>query len=416
MADKFDVAVLGAGVVGVSTALHLQQRGRRVVLIDRRAPAEETSYGNSGIIESSSVLPYAFPSFAQVWSILRDRDTAARTDLRHLGKVLPFVLGLRRYTLGEGRMKTARAIRPLTANSLEEHRALMHAAGAADLLTERGWSKLFRTKAGFDGDAQTRKAMQECDIAFDVLDAAEFKSSLEPHIRGDFYRVVWLKDTATISNPGRLIKAYADSFAASGGAIALGDAKSLDRSAADEWRVQTSDGEVVASEAVVALGPWSMDLLRPLGYRYPLGIKRGYHRHYRPIGDAVLNRSVVDIEKGFLIAPMEQGYRITTGAEFTNRDATPSPVQLERVLPLARELFPLGEATESESWMGSRPCMPDSMPIVDRAARHQGLWLNFGHGHLGLTLGPVTGRLLAEMMTGAQTLCDPSPFSSKRFD
>ena len=415
MTERFDIAVLGAGVVGVSTALHLQQRGRRVVLIDRRAPGEETSYGNSGIIESSSVLPYGFPSVAQVWSILRDRDTAARTDLRHLGKVLPFVLGLRRYTLGDGRMKTARAIRPLTANGLEEHRVLMNDAGAAHLLSERGWSKLFRTKAGFEADALNRKAMQECDIAFEVLDAAEFKSTLEPHIVGEFHRAVWLKDTATITNPGKLIKAFADLFATNGGSIRSGDAKSLNSGASGEWHLQTNDGDVVSPEVVVALGPWSMDVLKPLGYRYPLGIKRGYHRHYQPVGDAVLNRSFVDMENGFVIAPMEQGYRITTGAEFTDRDAKPTTVQLDRALPLARELFPLGEPAEPASWLGSRPCMPDSLPIVGRAAEHAGLWLNIGHGHLGLTLGPVTGRLLAEMMTGAQTLCDPSPFRSNRF-
>ena len=332
MTERFDIAVLGAGVVGVSTALHLQQRGRRVVLIDRRAPGEETSYGNSGIIESSSVLPYGFPSVAQVWSILRDRDTAARTDLRHLGKVLPFVLGLRRYTLGDGRMKTARAIRPLTANSLEEHRVLMNDAGAAHLLSERGWSKLFRTKAGFEADALNRKAMQECDIAFEVLDAAEFKSTLEPHIVGEFHRAVWLKDTATITNPGKLIKAFADLFATNGGSIRSGDAKSLNSGASGEWHLQTNDGDVVSPEVVVALGPWSMDVLKPLGYRYPLGIKRGYHRHYQSVGDAVLNRSFVDVENGFLIAPMEQGYRITTGAEFTDRDAKPNPVQLDRAL------------------------------------------------------------------------------------
>jgi D-amino-acid dehydrogenase len=385
------------------------------VLIDRGLPGEETSYGNSGIIESSSVLPYAFPSVAQIWSILLERDTAARTDLRHMRKVVPFVLGLKRYTTYRQRMASSHAIRPLAASSLEEHRMLMAEAGATNLLRELGWSKLFRTTAGFDADSLTREVMQQCGIAFEVMDAEQFKADLEPDINTVFHKAVWLRDTATISNPGKLVKSYANLFAANGGSILTGDAQSLRAGDAGGWRLQTNDSELDVPEVVVALGPWSMDLLRPMGYRYPLGIKRGYHHHYRPRDGAKLNRALVDIEKGFVVAPMEQGYRLTTGVEFTDRDAKPSPVQIARALPFAQQLFPLGEPVESESWLGARPCMPDSLPIVGRAARHDGLWLNFGHGHLGLTLAPVTGRLLAEMMTGAQTLCDPSPLRSTRF-
>jgi D-amino-acid dehydrogenase len=149
--------------------------------------------------------------------------------------------------------------------------------------------------------------------------------------------------------------------------------------------------------------------------RLPLAVKRGYHQHFRPRGNAGLTRPVVDAELGYCVAPMEQGLRLTTGAEFAPRDAPPTPAQLDRLLPAARELFPLGEAVEAKPWMGSRPCFADSRPVIGRAPSHPGLWLNYGHAHWGLTLGPVSGRLLAEMMTGATAFCDPAPYAAERF-
>jgi D-amino-acid dehydrogenase len=166
---------------------------------------------------------------------------------------------------------------------------------------------------------------------------------------------------------------------------------------------------------VVALGPWAPDVLTPLGIRLPLAVKRGYHRHFRPQGNAGLARPVVDVEIGYCIAPMEQGIRLTTGAEFAARDAPPTPVQFERLMPSAKSLFPLGEPVESTPWMGSRPCFADSRPVIGRADGQPGLWLAFGHAHWGLTLGPVTGRLVADLMTGATPFCDPAPYGAQRF-
>ena len=176
-----------------------------------------------------------------------------------------------------------------------------------------------------------------------------------------------------------------------------------------------AEGALDAAQVVVALGPWSPDLLKPLGIDFPMAVKRGYHRHFRPRGNAGLNRPVVDTEVGYCVAPMEQGLRLTTGAEFASRDAAPTPVQLDRLLPAAKALFPLGEALEAAPWMGSRPCFADSRPVLGRAPGQDGLWLAYGHAHWGLTLAPVTGRLMAELMTGATPFCDPAPYAPERF-
>jgi D-amino-acid dehydrogenase len=166
---------------------------------------------------------------------------------------------------------------------------------------------------------------------------------------------------------------------------------------------------------VVALGPWSDLVFGPLGYSIPLNVKRGYHLHLKPRGNAVLNRPVLDSDLGYVLAPMNQGIRLATGVEFARRDARPTPIQLQRALPRARALFPLGEAVDTTPWMGARPCLPDMLPVIGRAPRHAGLWFDFGHQHHGLTLGPATGRLLAEMMTGETPFADPGPFAVERF-
>ena len=182
--------------------------------------------------------------------------------------------------------------------------------------------------------------------------------ALEPSLRPCFNHAVHWTGAVSVTNPLALTRAYVTRFAALGGLTLSGDARTLHR-VASHWRVDTRLGPLDAGEVVIALGPWAPDLLGPLGIRLPLAVKRGYHRHFHPQGNAALGRPVLDAENGYCFAPMEQGIRITTGAEFAARDAAPTPVQFDRVLPPARELFPLGEAVEPAAWLGSRPCFAD---------------------------------------------------------
>ncbi|MBN9012825.1 MAG: FAD-binding oxidoreductase, partial [Rhizobiales bacterium] len=300
--------------------------------------------------------------------------------------------------------------------SLAEHEALIGEAGAPELLRRTGWIKLFRSQASLDdGIADLERARQFAGITADVLDPAAIEAR-EPHLAGTFTGAIHWGAPGFVPDPGKLAKTYADLFVRNGGRFLTGDARTLEQGG-QGWRMRDAQGDaVIAREAVVALGPWSDLVFRPLGYKIPLGIKRGYHRHYTPRGNAVLNHPVLDADRGFLLAPMNRGIRLTTGAEFARRDAPPTPVQLERALPLARDLFPLGEAVDPKPWMGARPCLPDMLPVIGQAPRHPGLWFDFGHHHHGLTLGLATGRLLAEMMTGEAPFADPTPFAPVRFD
>jgi len=177
--------------------------------------------------------------------------------------------------------------------------------------------------------------------------------------------------------------------------------------------VQTTEGRVDAEQAVLALGPWADGLIRTLGYRFPLFIKRGYHQHYT--SPAQVRQPLLDAERGYVLAPMQKGLRLTTGAEFAPIDAPPTPVQLAKAEALARELVDLGEPLPEAPWLGARPCTADMLPVMGPAPHHKGLWFNFGHAHQGFTLGPVAGRLLAEMVEGRHTWIDPTPYLPMRF-
>ncbi len=412
---RADVAVLGAGMVGVSAALHLQQRGRSVVLIDRRGPGEETSYGNAGIIQREGVVPYPFPRDVRLLArYALNLLPEANLHYSALPSLVPWLYRYWRASTPEGIAKTARGARPLVERCIVEHEALMAPAGLLGLVRRTGYMRIYRSPAALEAAfAKQRLERDAFGVNFQVLGAAQV-GELEPHLRAGIAGGMLMPDPVSVSDPGALVKGYARLFAERGGRVMEADVRLLAQTAGG-WTATTSAGPVEAREVVLALGPWSGDLFRPLGYRFPLGFKRGYHQQFKAVGNATLNRPVLDAEVGYVMAPMSRGIRLTTGAEFALRDAPPTPVQLARVTPRAREVFPLGEAVESQPWLGRRPCMPDMLPVIGRAPRHAGLWFDFGHHHLGFTLGPVSGRLLAEMMTGTETFTDPAPYAAERF-
>ena len=416
---RTDVIVLGAGIVGTSIATCLAKKGLAVALIDRGRPGEATSYGNSGIIEGNTIFPAAFPSdWGELLRIALKRSPLANYHLTFLPQVAPWLLAFRAASQPERLIETAQLMRPLMAQAVAEHETLAAEAGAARYLRRTGWLKLYRTDTSFAGVAGELELAAKFSIANVPLDA-DAALALEPSLAPVFRHAVHWTGAVSVSNPLALTRAYAARFAALGGLSFSGDARTLHRNGAN-WRVDTSAGALDAGNVVVALGPWMKDLLDPLGVKLPLAVKRGYHRHFRARGNggqdnAALSRPVLDADNGYVLAPMEQGIRLTTGAEFAPRDAKPTPVQFGRLMPAARQLFPLGEPVETQPWMGARPCFADSRPVIGPAPGQSAMWLAGGHGHWGLTLGAVTGRLVTEMITGATPFCDPKPYSAARF-
>jgi D-amino-acid dehydrogenase len=417
MADlKADIVVLGAGMVGVGAALHLQKRGRNVMLIDKHGTAgDETSYGNAGIIECASVFPYMFPrDLPKILRYAMNSAPEVRYSLPDLPAFLPWLVRYYLASAPDRALRGAMAVLPLIRQSLVEHEALIAEAGASDLLKRMGWIKVFRSAATLDRALRELKRASAYGVEGQVLDQTAI-AAREPNLSGEFAGAIHFPAPGFVPDPGGLAKAYALLFRRNGGRFLAGDARTLQQISDGRWRVATEEGPVTSREVVVALGPWSDLVFAPLGYSIPFAVKRGYHLHLAAKGNAVLNHPVLDADQGFLLAPMNRGIRLTTGVEFARRDAPPTPVQVEQALPKARALFPLGEPVDAQPWKGARPCLPDMLPVIGKAPRHPRLWFDFGHQHHGLTLGPVSGRLLAEMMTGETPFADPAPFSVERF-
>ncbi len=388
-----------------------------MTLVDKRGPGEETSYGNTGVIVGASVFPTGFPrSLSKLIQVAMKRAPEANYHLGDLLRIAPWLISYHGFSTEEKLKDSAVKMRPLMSRSVAEHKALLDESGALKYLRENGWLTLYRSAAAFEALQRQLEFGATIGVAAQELDI-DGALALEPSLAPVFRHALMWPDVASLSNPLMVTRAFAARLAALGGTFVNGDARSLKR-ADGRWQVETAAGPVAATNAVVALGPWSTDVLEPLGIKVPLGIKRGYHRHYAPKGNAMLSRPVIDTEYGYALTPMEQGIRLTTGAEFAARDAPPTPVQFDRLLHHAQALFPLGEPNESTTWLGRRPNMPDSLPVLGRApgqSGRDGLWLDFGHGHWGLTLGPVCGRLIAEMMTGATPFTDPAPYRAERF-
>lgn len=409
---KFDAIVLGGGIVGVSTAVHLQRRGLSVALVDKQAPGRETSFGNAGLIQREGVYPYAFPrDFKSILRYAKNRSSDVRYHVSALPRVVPFLLRYWYHSAPHRHAAIARQYSTLIEHCVEEHRALVDLSGATALLRDGGWLKVFRTSGMLD--ASVREAAmwkREFDVPFEELDARQLRAS-EPSLSHSLVGAVRYTAAKSSSDPGALVERFAEYFSSIGGRIFIGDAQTL----APRWSVDTSEGAIQGLNVVLATGPWSNDITGRLGYQLPLAVKRGYHRHYALKSGAHLHQPVLDPECGFLLAPMTRGVRLTTAVELGLRDAPRTPVQLAAVEPFARSILPLCEPVESEPWMGCRPCTPDMMPIIGPAPKHKGMWFAFGHAHHGLTLGPVTGRLIAEMITGETPLIDPKPFRADRF-
>lgn len=400
-------------MLGTCTALQLVLRGHSVALIDRRAPGGETSYGNAGIIQREAVEPYAFPRDGR--AVLKVAFKRGMDVDYHVGALPSLMSPLARYWHASAPSRyrdIARDHCRLIEHCLTEHQALIAESGADALVRKDGYRLAFRSHAVMDSMAARALVLQErYGIRYSLLDG-DALAHAEPGLHRRLAGAVHWEDPWSVSDPGALVQHYADRFIALGGHLAEGDAATL-TAVAGGWSVQSQAGPLTARHAVIALGPWAQAASCALGYKLPLFVKRGYHRHYR--GGPGLQLPLLDAESGFVMAPMADGVRVTTGAEFARIGAPATPVQLAKVERAARELIDLPQPVETQPWLGNRPCTVDMKPVIGPAPRHPGLWFNFGHAHQGFTLGPASGRLMAEMIEGTTPFVDPAPYSALRF-
>jgi D-amino-acid dehydrogenase len=407
-----DVIVLGAGMVGVSSALSARERGMSVILVDRREPGSETSYGNAGILSSGSIFPLNTPSLFEVLpKYLTNTHSALRWNLSWSVRNADWIVRFLASALPGQTRPRAAALRGLSDTSLKLHRQWIVKAGAPQRIRETGWLKAWRGDVTASAKAQ-QAALAEFGVKSEVLDRQAI-SALEPNILPVYRTGILHTETASVDSPGNVVKAYARMFAGAGGQIRQSEIKSVAPDG-EGWRVVLSDGELRSRHLVVALGPWSADLLRTLGYRAPLAFERGYHQEFKPSLARQLLRPIHDADTGFLMTPMEQGIRVTSGVELTDRDAPSNFAQLEASVVAARSVVEFGEAV-AQPWRGARPTLPDSLPMIGPAPRHRGLWLAFGHQHIGFTTGAGTGAAISAMIGGAPPPFDVAAFAPSRY-
>jgi len=409
---KQPVFVLGAGMVGISCALELQRRGYAVTLIDRRGPGEETSSGNAGVFSYSNVTPIASPELlSRLHRLILNRDPDLLLHYPHLLSLVPWLVRFLSRCRRKTYLTNGDAMSVLTLASVEVHKQWIAEAGVQYLLNQSGGLKLYRDRKTFMRDRLERELLQRCGIKHTLLEADQIYE-YEPDLKRIFEQAVLIDETASIRNPEKLCKAYAQMFAEAGGQLKRADIRSL-RQANGAWELTTVKGTETVARLVVCMGAWTPELIGPLGYPNPLAIERGYHTILAPAEGASLSRPIFDVDGSYVMSSMDMGLRVSTGSNLVHRETAPDPRQVMRVMPRVREAFPVGEILLNEPWMGRRPTVPDSLPIIGPAPRHENLWLAFGHSHMGFTMGPITGQLIANDISGAEqpfalTACSPA--------
>ncbi|MBD8688794.1 FAD-binding oxidoreductase [Rhizobium sp. CFBP 13644] len=402
-------------MVGVTTALALQECGHHVTIVDRNPSASEASYGNAGIIQVEATEPYGFPR--DPVSLVRMAFGLDNSVNYQLAALPAAASSLAAYFLNSAPLRhreISSVYRTVIEPSGITHDQLIQASGAEGLIRRTGYIQMHRGSSAFDKDAQNAERLaREYGVQANILDNSDLRRE-EPVLQRDFAGAIhWLASRSCI-DPAALVRSYADLFQSRGGSLLQGDATTLAASGAG-WQMKLNDGGVVKAEnIVVALGSWSPNFLRRFGHVFPMIYKRGYHRHYD--APSLPTRPLFDLAAAVLYCPMTQGLRLTTGAEIARFPNAPkTSKQLERGEKSAREVLDLGSPVEHEPWAGWRPCMPDMLPVIGKLPGTDGIWCNFGHGHHGFTLGPSTAQVLAGEISGKPSNTLSARFSPARF-
>lgn len=408
------IAIIGAGVVGASVGLFLQRDGHRVILIDRTGPAAGASFGNAGAIVNGSCAPTAMPGIVgDVVRMMLQPLPPLSIRPAYFPKILPWLL---RFVAASRRSEVDRIaadLHSLTAGAIEAWRELTAGTPLDRFLATGGWLKVYESDRAFAGTATARALLDAVGTPYELLDAGDLQD-LEPNLAPIFRHGVWQKDGLRIINPGRLVAEMVELLVTGGGSFQQGEVRGIEPAAASVT-VRLADGTLSADRVVIAAGAWSRPLAAMLGDRVPLDTERGYHMMLPAGTERLLGRPVVNGEHSFVLSPMETGLRMTSQVELAGIDAAPDYRRIRSLLPEAKRMLPAVDAAETSVWMGCRPSLPDSLPVIGRSTRSQHVLYAFGHQHLGMTLGAVTGRLMADLVAGRTPRMSLAPFRPDRW-
>lgn len=411
--DKPRIVVIGGGIVGLCVAWHLARRGLAPLVLEARKPHAATT-GNAGAISHGSVAPLAMPGvLRQVPRMLTDRAGALHIPLRYWLRAAPWLLRFvasARTSQVEG---AAEALAALLFGALERHKEILAAEGATDLIREQGQMYLYRDEAQMAKDAAGLELRRRHGLRIEVLDRAAL-AALEPEVAPAYTRAVFLPDHGSCVNPARFAEVVANGVRRMGGEIREAEVLSIRMDGRRAAGVRTDAGGIPASRVVLAAGAWSARLLAPLGIKVPLETQRGYHVML-PDAGVTPGRILSPADRKVFISPMEEGLRVAGSVEIAGLDAPPNEARARLLLDDLRAVFPQVRTDGATTWMGHRPCLPDSVPVMGPLRTWDGIWCAFGHGHLGLTGSAPTGAIVAAAMAGEKPNIDLAPFSAERF-
>jgi len=413
--DGLAIAVVGAGVVGIASALALQAEGHRVALIDPEPPGSGASFGNAGGITTCAVVPTASLALLRgLPRMLTDPLSPLAIRWRHLPTLAPWLI---RFALAARPAEVERlslALADLHGECLPAWLDLMADTGTADLLERRGLLYVYLSAAAHARAKPAHDLRRRRGCRVETLGPAEIRE-IEPALTHEAKIGEFVPDCAHVTSPGILTRRLAEVFAARGGTVATAQATGFSGFRESGPRqVITDRGPVPCDRVVIAAGAYSRPLARMLGTRVPLESERGYHAHVADPGFAPRAHMLAG-DGGFAVTPMSDGLRLAGTVELASRDAAPDYDRARILIGQARRLFPDLRGSRATLWMGRRPSLPDSLPVIGPAPRAPGAVFAFGHGHQGLTLAAVTARAVAALIAGRAPPFDPRPFGADRF-
>ena len=414
MATTPSITVIGAGMVGTCCALYLQNEGFEVTLVDRAGPGEAASSGNLGGFGVASCPPAAMPGILRkVPGMLLDPDAPLVLRAGHALRALPWFLRFIANAAPNRVEANAAARQSLLDQVHDAVDPLIAEAGAGHLMSRTGLMFTFESSTSFDAAAPAFDLRRRNGVRMDLLDGDDARQ-VQPALSPAVVRAFRVADFSHTLDPLRLVQALAGLFRRRGGRIERTAVHGFETGPGGVHALKTGAGDMPVENVVVAAGVWSRELAAMLGTRVPLEAERGYHAMFHET-DVSMNGGIISVDRHVAVTPMADGVRVGGIAEFAPADAPANPAIAARIRRHGTALFPGLASARVSDWVGPRPSHPDSRPVIGRSPRHPNAWFAFGHDHLGLTMGGITGRLISQLAAGRPTSVDLAPFRPDRF-
>lgn len=409
------ILIAGAGIVGVSSAIWLQRAGCRVTIVDRTGPASGTSHGNAGVLAAGGVVPITVPGLMRkAPSMLFDPSSPLFLRWSYLPKLLPFLIKYMSFATNAHVDHYAKSMSTLLHDAVDQHHALALGTGAEDFVTNEDYCFGYQTHKSFEADGYGWSKRKEQNVDYEVVSGSEY-ATYDPIYDGQFETIVRCKSHGRISDPGAYINALADHFVEQGGELIITNINDVQMNDGQITALMTDDGPMSADTILLAMGPWSKEIAHKLGIKVPFESERGYHIELmNPSG---MPRSPMMVASGkFVITPMRGRIRAAGVVEFGGLDAPASRAPFELLRKQIAQLLPNVQYDDIVEWMGHRPAPADSLPLIGANDDLGQSYSAFGHQHVGLTGGPKTGRIIADLIMGKKPNIDLAPFSPNKYN